>query len=63
MTISAQARDTQGRCTELMQRILFILKPLKNHAVLVSLDEDNFLLGIKERVGIETYNPKDSLNA
>lgn len=38
---------------------LYLETALKHHAVLVSLDENDFLLRIKGRVGIETYHPKD----
>ncbi len=38
---------------------LYLETALKHNATFVSLDEDDFLLRIKERVGIETYHPKD----
>ncbi len=38
---------------------LYLETALKHNAILVSLDEEDFLLRIKERVGIETYHPKD----
>ncbi len=38
---------------------LYLETALKHHAILVSLDDDDFLLRIKGRIGIETYHPKD----
>ena len=38
---------------------LYLETALKHHAVLVSLDEKDFLLRIKDRVGIEIYHPRD----
>ena len=38
---------------------IYLETALKHHAVLVSLDEEDFLLRIKERVGIEIYHPRD----
>ncbi len=38
---------------------IYLEAALKHNAVLVSLDEDDFLLRIKEQVGIETYHPRD----
>ena len=38
---------------------LYLETALKHHAVLVSLDEDDFVLRIKGRVGIEIYHPID----
>jgi hypothetical protein len=38
---------------------LYLETALKHHAVLVSLDETDFLLRIKHRVGIEIYHPRD----
>lgn len=38
---------------------LYLETAIKHHAVFVSLDEIDFLLRIKGRVGIETYHPKD----
>lgn len=38
---------------------LYLETALKHHAVLVSMDYDDFLLRIKGRIGIETYHPKE----
>jgi predicted nucleic acid-binding protein len=38
---------------------IYLETALKHHAVLVSMDEKDFLMRIKGRVGIETYHPKD----
>lgn len=38
---------------------LYLETALKHQAVLVSLDETDFLLRIKGRIGIEAYHPKD----
>lgn len=38
---------------------LYLETALKHNAVLVSLDEDDFLLRIQRRGGIKTYHPKD----
>lgn len=38
---------------------LYLETALKHHAVLVSLDEKDFLLRIKDRVGIEIYHPRE----
>src|SRR3990170_8385464 len=38
---------------------LYLETALKHHAVMVSLDEDDFLLRIKGRVGLEVLHPKD----
>ncbi len=38
---------------------LYLETALKHNAVLVSLDEDDFLLRIKGRVGMEIYHPRE----
>ena len=38
---------------------IYLETALKHHAVLVSLDEKDFLLKIKGRVWIEIYHPRD----
>ena len=38
---------------------IYLETALKHHAALVSLDEDDFLLRIKGRVGLEIYHPRD----
>ncbi|SNQ62764.1 hypothetical protein [Candidatus Methanoperedens nitratireducens] len=38
---------------------LYLETALKHHATLVSLDENDFLLRIKGRVGIEIYHPRE----
>ena len=57
MIISAPAQDIRER--NICNGFPYLETALKHNAVLVSMDDKDFLMRIKGKAGIEVYHPKD----